>query len=336
MTVGLSPLSKRKLDPQEDERQTPKERKKLRIEIPSFPGLEDSASPDRIDSLFSSVSYDSLFDEPPITESAGTDTAEELVNLTPPLALNHGPPIQGLYFDPSLRIPQETADSVVDFCMKTYFTTPGANQVMLFGRAPASAYRDSILDCCPSPTSDDKPIGLPNVLCSLLDTLQSVLQPVLPSSTHSLLFPSKPTMARQAIINLYEPGDGITPHVDLLGRYADGIIGVSFGSGCVMRFDKVSTSSSASTPCNPPPGPEDVDEEEPELGRTRWDLYLPKHSVIVLSEEARYDWTHGIDKRTRDYVACDGHPDNQGRWLDRDVRISVTFRWMLEGADVVG
>ncbi|RXW15397.1 hypothetical protein EST38_g10458 [Candolleomyces aberdarensis] len=292
MTVSLSPSTKRKLD-QEVEQQAPKERKKLRIEIPTLPGLGDSPSPDRVDSLFSSVSYDSLFDEPQNLAECASDAVEELVTVTPPLALNYGPPIGGLYFEPSLRIPQETADSVVEFCMKTYFTTPGANQVMLFGRAPAARPEPS--DDCPTPTLKDfnKPIGLPDVLCSLLDTLRAALHPVLPSSTHALLFPSKPTMARQAIINLYEPGDGITPHVDLLGRYADGIIGVSFGSGCVMRFDKVST------PTTPSSGPEDDAEDppEPEPERTRWDLHLPKRSVIVLSGEARYDWTHGDGRR---------------------------------------
>ena len=35
----------------------------------------------------------------------------------------------------------------------------------------------------------------------------------------------------------------------------------------------------------------------------RWDLYLPERSIIVLSREARYDWSHGIDKKKRDYVS---------------------------------
>ena len=31
--------------------------------------------------------------------------------------------------------------------------------------------------------------------------------------------------------------------------------------------------------------------------------YLPERSIIALSREARYDWTHGIDKKKRDYVS---------------------------------
>ena len=137
-------------------------------------------------------------------------------------------------------------------------------------------------------------------------------------------------MARQAIINLYKPGEGISPHVDLLGRYADGIIGVSLGSGCVMHFDKVLR--------------DDQEAEE----NTRWDVYLPERSIIVLSKEARYDWTHGIEKKTGDPVessASEGDNSSprvvgasQRPWtrVERRVRLSVTFRWLLPGADVVG
>src|SRR5690606_23887213 len=118
------------------------------------------------------------------------------------------------------------------------------------------------------------------------------LRPLLPDETYDLLFPTVPTQARQAIINLYNPGEGITPHVDLLGRYDDGIMGVSFGSGTVMRFDRVEEPDDA------------MFDDDDEAARNRWDMYLPERCVIVLSEEARYDWTHGIDKRTKDYV-CD-------------------------------
>jgi len=216
-----------------------------------------------------------------------------------PVASLTNPPIPGLYFDPAVRISDELERLVMDFCHKTYFTAPGANQVMLFGRAPQ----------CSDPEGDSDS-GLPPLLKTLLDAVSLSLKPSLSKATFDLLFPSTPTQARQAIINLYYPGEGITPHVDLLGRYADGIMGVSLGSGCTMRFDEASGNDSGQ----------------------RYDLYLPERSVVVLSEEARYQWTHGIDKRQRDLVAGE---DGEGRWVDRGVRISVTFRWMLEGADVL-
>ncbi|KAJ3532808.1 hypothetical protein NMY22_g7594 [Coprinellus aureogranulatus] len=215
--------------------------------------------------------YDSIFDE-----DAEDEDAEEQVEEVP-IALDVAPPIPGLYFDPTIRIPEDLADSVVQFCEATYFTSPNANQVMLFGHPPGIEQ------------SADAKSNLPGVLLALLENLASSLRPILPDPTFDLLFPSTPKQARQAIINLYRPGEGITPHVDLLGRYADGIIGVSFGSGCVMRFDQAEVPES---------------EERP-----RWDLYLPERSVLVLSEEARYGWTHGIDKRTQDYFSGVYHCD---------------------------
>ncbi|PPQ94815.1 hypothetical protein CVT25_007451 [Psilocybe cyanescens] len=229
------------------------------------------------------------------------------------LACRNGPPIRGLYFDPSVILPVELADEVTSFCMKTYFTSPADNQVMLFGRflPPSETLASS------SSTS-----GLPPILLELLDKISLLLRPMVPPSTYDILFPAHPTKARQAIINLYQPGEGITPHVDLLGRYGDGIIGVSFSSGSVMRFDKVEPQQS-----------------DPQ---TRWDVYLPERSLIVLSEDARYGWTHGIEKKRRDYVVSDSgsehseHSEPAGTWIDRGTRISVTFRWLLPGADVVG
>ncbi|GIL48411.1 hypothetical protein Vafri_4560 [Volvox africanus] len=41
----------------------------------------------------------------------------------------------------------------------------------------------------------------------------------------------------QAIVNLYRPGEGIAPHVDL-ARFQDGIVGVSIGGPVVMHFTR--------------------------------------------------------------------------------------------------
>ena len=232
------------------------------------------------------------------------------------------------------------------YCLNTYFKVPGVNQVMLFARflPPPS----SLVVLSPTIDSDvNSNSGLPDILLGLLETISTLLKPLLSPQTYALLFPANPTRARQAIINLYHPGEGITPHIDLLGRYGDGIIGVSFSSSCVMRFDRAK--------------PETKNDED--IGvfqdkRTRWDLYLPERSILVLSKEARYDWTHGIDKKKRDFVSLDIDSNthqstsrtdtgssnrsssspwaSDGTWIDRGTRLSITFRWLLPGADVVG
>jgi len=223
--------------------------------------------------------------------------------------------------------------------MSTYFNNPNINQIMLFTRF-----------------SPETPSSLPPILLKLLDTLSPLLKPHIPPATHNLLFPSQPTQARQVILNLYTPGEGISPHIDLLKRFGDGIISVSLGSGCVMRFAKASNSELGdhgpvkTSTLNEPIHTTDAYEDGSKRPDNSdiYDLYLPERSVIVLSSDARFRWTHEIEKRKSDFVARSASllhedsslltdsPDLSGYWIDRDIRLSVTFRWLLPGADIVG
>eukprot|EP00878_Enallax_costatus_P015743 GHUV01016494.1.p1 GENE.GHUV01016494.1~~GHUV01016494.1.p1 ORF type:complete len:411 (+),score=130.66 GHUV01016494.1:486-1718(+) len=54
-----------------------------------------------------------------------------------------------------------------------------------------------------------------------------------------------------AIINLYQPGDGITPHVDLL-RFSDGIAVVSLGGPAIMNFSLAETAAAAGAAAQAP------------------------------------------------------------------------------------
>lgn len=179
-----------------------------------------------------------------------------------------------------------------------------------------------------SPSLPSTNSGIPQFLKDLLKILSVSLQAILPNATHKLLFPlpGTPAQARQVIINLYRPGEGITPHVDLLDRFGDGIIGVSLGSGCVMRFTKVRPNSVA----------EESNHNHRLCNTCRaWDVFLPHGSVYVMSDEARYGWTHGIDGRREDWVRKSVDSE-MGRWVMRSIRVSITFRWLLPGADAVG
>ena len=309
--------------------------KVLRIEIPL---ALNSGLPNH-ESLLSDYYPDSLFSLDDDHDGISEEGEAEIVDISLP-ANRTAPPIPGLFFEPSLLLLQELADSVSSYCLDTYFKSPGVNQVMLFTRFLSPPCSSAQLS--PS-TLSNSDAGLPNILLGLLETISTLLKPILPPQTYDLLFPMNPTSARQAIINLYHPGEGITPHIDLLGRYGDGIIGVSFNSSCVMRFDRAE------------PGTES-DKNVGELQDSkseRWDLYLPERSIIVLSREARYDWTHGIEKKKRDYVSLPvdqvtSTPDldtsssnssqraSNGTWIDRGTRLSITFRWLLPGADMVG
>jgi len=288
------------------------------------------------------LSPDSLFDEPqesppvlsrllppPPGTRTMTETSPENVDLTRTstggtIARRSAPPIPGLFFDPSLLLPADLANSVLRSCMRSFFDAhghagaaagAGVNQVMLFGRASHDSGSSS---------------AFPRFLNELLAATSELLaqHPTLPRETHAMLFPpalhehgngdrdGHVPRARQAIINLYRPGEGISPHVDLLRRFGDGIVGVSLGDGgVVMRFARA-----------------DVGEDGDE-----YDVWLPSRSVLVLTGEARYKWTHGIAPRLRDKVEVVAGEEGDGwMWQERGLRVSVTFRWLLPGADIVG
>jgi alkylated DNA repair dioxygenase AlkB len=105
-----------------------------------------------------------------------------------------------------------------------------------------------------------------------------------------------PRVADQVIINEYEPGQGIAPHVDCVPCFADTIASLTLGSSCLMEFTKVKT-------------------------REKVPLLLARRSLVVLSGEARYEWRHAIPARKSD--------TQEGRVVVRGRRLSLTFRNVL-------
>ena len=93
----------------------------------------------------------------------------------------------------------------------------------------------------------------------------------------------------QLIINEYEPGQGIYPHVDSVSSFEDGIVSVSLGSDIVMDF------------LHPPTN-------------AKKDGTLLRRSALSMHGIARYQWRHGIAARKSDH----GVP--------RARRVSLTFR----------
>ena len=158
-----------------------------------------------------------------------------------------------------------------------------------------------------SASSSCSPSNLPAYLLDLIENLESLLDSLLPPILNQTVFHQ--SLARQVILNLYPPGTGITPHVDLPKRYADGILGVSLIGGAVMSFTKT-----------------ELDSGE------RYDVYVPARSVYVMTGVARWDWSHGIEARMEDTVEG---KEGGLRTMPRETRVSVTVRWMKEGGDVL-
>lgn len=100
----------------------------------------------------------------------------------------------------------------------------------------------------------------------------------------------------QVIINEYEAGQGIAPHVDCEPCFGDTILSLSLGSACVMDFYAL--------------------KDERVLRQI-----LEARSLLIMEKEARYQWKHGIAARKSDNF--------EGKIWKRGRRISLTFRKVI-------
>ncbi|KAI9558419.1 hypothetical protein GHT06_015201 [Daphnia sinensis] len=107
-------------------------------------------------------------------------------------------------------------------------------------------------------------------------------------------------MARpdQLTVNHYAPGQGIPLHTDTHSSFEDGIVSISLGSDIVMDF---------------------MSNDD---GR-RVSIVLPRRSCLIISQESRYSWSHGITPRKYDVTEAADHGLTVVR---RENRTSLTFR----------
>jgi alkylated DNA repair dioxygenase AlkB len=97
----------------------------------------------------------------------------------------------------------------------------------------------------------------------------------------------------QVIINEYQPGQGISPHIDCVPCFEETIASLSLGSPCVMDFIHADT------------------------GVKSLRLLEPR-SLLLFSGDARYHWKHSIAARKSD--------KHNGQIIPRSRRVSLTFR----------
>ena len=95
----------------------------------------------------------------------------------------------------------------------------------------------------------------------------------------------------QLIVNEYEPGQGISPHIDCRPCFGDVIFSLTLGSTCMMEFTHAEEKTT---------------------------LFLEPRSVLIMQGEARHVWKHAIPARKTDIFA--------GKSFERKRRISLTFR----------
>lgn len=92
------------------------------------------------------------------------------------------------------------------------------------------------------------------------------------------------------IVNRYEPGQGIAPHIDDIYKFGEIIWCFTIGSGTQIIFERDTAIS----------------------------VYAERRSLYVMAGECRSQWQHSIPARKSDIV--------DGKKIKRGIRYSLTFR----------
>jgi alkylated DNA repair dioxygenase AlkB len=127
---------------------------------------------------------------------------------------------------------------------------------------------------------------------STTDPIPSWCESIIDKLMRNKVFFERPD---QVIVNEYLPGQGIHPHVDDIHSFDNVVCSLSLGSSIVL--DMINDNNN--------------DKNE---------IWLPQRSLVVLRDDARYKWKHGIAARKTDHH------------IKRKRRVSLTFRKMLESS----
>jgi alkylated DNA repair dioxygenase AlkB len=101
----------------------------------------------------------------------------------------------------------------------------------------------------------------------------------------------------QLIVNEYEPGQGISAHIDCVPCFDATVMAISLGSSCTMVFKQPAT-------------------------REQVSILLEPGSLTVMTDDARHVWQHSIPARKSD-------THEEQKYL-RQRRLSLTFRVVLK------
>ncbi|EEB05222.1 2 OG-Fe(II) oxygenase superfamily protein Ofd2 [Schizosaccharomyces japonicus yFS275] len=150
--------------------------------------------------------------------------------------------------------------------------------------------QDELIQCLPDGILDRSTGRQAHLYRPFAPVLQNLMQNFIPSAFKKQVWEGKD--AEAIIMQVYNPGDGIIPHVDL-PMFDDGIVIFSLLSDITMEFTQPSSKRKAS-------------------------VLLEKGSLTIMEGEARYQWLHGIPFRTGDWT--------NGTWIPRAQRCSITMR----------
>jgi alkylated DNA repair protein alkB family protein 8 len=135
----------------------------------------------------------------------------------------------------------------------------------------------------------------------------------------------------QFTIQYYPPGVGIPPHVDTHSAFYEALYSLSLGSAVPMAFKKCGPTEarrirnqkrslagdpSKSETSSTPEQQQEAQASEPE--EEQWEVLLPARSLLVMTGDSRYGYTHHIRGRKTDQI--------DGQVVRRSDRYSITMR----------
>uniref|UniRef100_A0A915CZR0 tRNA (carboxymethyluridine(34)-5-O)-methyltransferase n=1 Tax=Ditylenchus dipsaci TaxID=166011 RepID=A0A915CZR0_9BILA len=234
--------------------------------------------------IFSNVSraveaYDQLMDSKPFKQEKSTGITLAYISKLPENSYNHQSNakqhVEGLTFLPDF-VDEDTECSWISFvdAEKPSISAMKNRRVFHFGYEFNYAENNALVPTKPIPPS----------LCVLIDKIMAA------ASVEEAQRPD------QVTVNIYEPGQGIPPHVDTHSAFEEPIISLSLLSDVVMEFRDCANSSDTTN------------------------VFLPPRSLLVMRGPGRYRFKHGIMSRKYDVNPVDN------RLMARQRRISFTFR----------
>ncbi|XP_059625692.1 uncharacterized protein LOC132268848 [Cornus florida] len=205
--------------------------------------------------------------------------------------------ISGLWLCTDFLSPEKQSSLISAIEKNGWFTEASQNQAMRFGDLPSWAIElsNSIREVVYF--SDYASEFVEGATCN--DDKYACLLP------SDLLW--REPLFNQLIVNVYQPGEGICAHVDLL-RFDDGIAIISLESSCVMHFTRVESEVG-----------NNGEESEKDKATTKIPVYLTPGSLVLMWGEARYLWKHEINRK-QEFQKWEGQDIDQKR------RTSITLR----------
>eukprot|EP00898_Chlorokybus_atmophyticus_P003773 jgi/Chlat1/4397/Chrsp29S04535 len=120
----------------------------------------------------------------------------------------------------------------------------------------------------------------------------------------------------QLTVNEYQPGVGLSPHIDTHSAFQGAIVSLSLASNIIMEFREAAAYRSVQDG--------GTEQSRSSAAMRRRALLLPARSLLVFSGEARYAWQHYIPHRKADWI--------DGKLQPREsCRVSFTFRKVRHG-----